>query len=659
MPAAPFLHGLFVFMPDSFAATTSSDSRSARRAHPIGAECVGSGLTSFRVWAPAAQRVEVVLANGPAVALTAEQGGYFSGTARAGAGARYRFRLDGAEMLYPDPASRFQPDGPHGASEVIDPSAFTWMDQSWRGLPLEGQVMYEMHIGTFTPEGTWAAAMRELPELARIGITTIELMPVAEFEGRRGWGYDGVDLFAPTHLYGRPDDFRRFVDYAHASGLAVILDVVYNHLGPVGNYLRAFSPAYFTDKHENEWGDAINFDGDDAGPVRELFITNAGYWIEEYHLDGLRLDATQQIFDASPEHVLTAIGRRVRESAGPRRVVLVAENERQDTTLVRPIEAGGYGLDAVWNDDFHHSAVVALTGRAEAYYSDTHGTPQELISAAKHGYLFQGQRYHWQRQPRGTPAWGVQPAQFVAFFENHDQVANSARGLRVHQMTNPARWRAMTALLLLAPSTPLLFQGQEFGSSAPFLYFVDFDADLARAVRDGRAEFLRQFPSVLKFQEYGETADPSAAQTFERCKLDFRERARHAPIYRLHQDLLRLRREHTAFRLQRAGALDGSVLSASALALRFFTDDHADDRVLIVNLGCDLCRTSFADPLLAPPIDGEWEVCWGSEDAVYGGGGTPAIWPDGEWNIPGECAIVLRGVPRRTPAEGAVRRRTA
>jgi maltooligosyltrehalose trehalohydrolase len=646
-------------MPDSLAPTTSSDARSAKRANPIGAEYVGGGLTSFRVWAPAVERVEVVLAGGPAVALNAEEGGYFSGTARAAAGARYGFRLDRAEMLYPDPASRFQPDGPHEMSEVIDPSAFAWSDQSWRGLPLEGQVMYEMHIGTFTRDGTWAAAMRELPELARIGITTIELMPVSEFEGRRGWGYDGVDFFAPTHLYGRPDDFRRFVDRAHACGLAVILDVVYNHFGPVGNYLRAFSPAYFTDKYENEWGDAINFDGADAGPVRELFIMNGGYWIEEYHLDGLRLDATQQIFDASSEHVLTAIGRRVREKAGPRTAILVAENERQDATLVRPIEAGGHGLDAVWNDDFHHSAVVALTGRAEAYYSDTHGSPQELISAAKHGYLFQGQRYHWQRQPRGTPTWGLRPAQFVVFLENHDQVANSARGARLHQMTSPARWRAMTALLLLMPSTPMLFQGQEFSSSAPFLYFVDLEAELARAVRRGRAEFLRQFPSVVHFQEQLDTADPGSLETFERCKLDFAERERHAPAYRLHQDLLRLRRDHAAFRLQRAGSLDGSVLSASALALRFFTDDHADDRVLIVNLGGDLFRQSIADPLLAPPIDREWTVCWGSEDAVYGGGGTPAVWPDGDWYIPGECAIVLCGAPRRAPMESAVRRRTA
>jgi maltooligosyltrehalose trehalohydrolase len=629
------------------------------RTRPIGADYVGDGLTSFRVWAPAASRVDVVVDEGETIALDAEADGYFSGAGRAPIGARYRYRLDASDMLYPDPASRFQPDGPHGASAVIDPATFSWTDGSWRGLPLEGQVIYELHVGTFTPEGTWPAAMRELPELARLGVTTIEVMPVAEFAGSRGWGYDGVDLFAPTHLYGEPDDFRRFVDHAHASGVAVILDVVYNHFGPVGNYLRAFAPAYFTDAYDNEWGDAINFDGEHSAPVRELFITNAGYWIEEFHLDGLRLDATQQIFDSSPEHVLTAIARRVREKGRGRSVVLIAENERQETALVKPADAGGIGLDAVWNDDFHHSAIVALTGRAEAYYTDTHGTPQELISAVKYGYLFQGQHYAWQRQPRGTPAWGVRPAQFVTFLENHDQVANSARGARMHQLTSPGRWRAMTALLLLAPSTPMLFQGQEFSSSAPFLYFVDFDRELSDAVQRGRAEFLQQFPSVLQYEKAAQLADPGDPKTFERCKLDFGERERHAPIYALHQDLLRLRRSQAAFREQRSGAVDGSVLAASALALRFSTADHADDRVLIVNLGCDVCRRSFAEPLLAPPADSEWVVGWSSEDAAYGGGGTPALWPGGEWNLPGECAVVLQPTPRRSSAPRAVRRRTA
>jgi maltooligosyltrehalose trehalohydrolase len=516
-----------------------------------------------------------------------------------------------------------------------------------------------MHAGTFTPDGTWRAAARELPELARLGITMIELMPVAEFEGRFGWGYDGVDLFAPAHVYGRPDDLRAFVDRAHALGVAVVLDVVYNHLGPAGNYLRAFSPAYFTDKYENEWGDAINFDGDDAAPVREFFTTNAAYWIDEYHIDGLRLDATQQIFDQSPEHVLAAIGRAAREAARGRGVILIAENEPQDTRLVRPVDEGGYGLDALWNDDFHHSAIVALTGRREAYYSDTHGTPQELVSAAKYGYLFQGQYYAWQRQPRGTPSIGVAPARFVSYLQNHDQVANSALGLRGHRLSSPGRWRAMTALMLLMPSTPMLFQGQEFASSAPFLYFADFDAELGAAVRKGRAEFLTQFPSVADFEQRGELADPGDPSTFYRCKLDVRERESHAEIYRLHEDLLRLRRSDPTFSRQRSGELDGAVLSASAFALRFRGAEPAADRVVAVNLGCDLDRPSFAEPLLAPPAGYDWSLKWATDDPRYGGGGIPEIWPRGGWHLPGESVIVLEPGASRLPPRPPLKRRTA
>ncbi len=317
---------------------------------------------------------------------------------------RYGFRTDTAEKLLPDPASRFQPEGPHGPSEIIDPDTFRWTDQGWRGRPREELVIYEMHVGSFTPEGSWEAAARELPELAALGITCIELMPVADFPGRFGWGYDGVDLFAPTRLYGRPDEFRRFVDRAHAHGIAVILDVVYNHFGPDGNYLRCFSQSYFSDRYKNEWGDPINFDGPDSGPVREFFLANAGYWIDEYHLDGLRLDATQQIFDASDDHIMAAIVRQVREAASGRTTFIVGENEPQHARLVRPPERGGYGLDALCNDDFHHSAMVALTGRREAYYTDYRGAPGEFVAAAKYGFLYQGQRYVWQRQRRGRLA---------------------------------------------------------------------------------------------------------------------------------------------------------------------------------------------------------------------------------------------------------------
>jgi maltooligosyltrehalose trehalohydrolase len=634
-------------------------SRSIERRLPIGAEPVGNGFTHFRVWAPAADGVDVVLSSDTAVRLDRESGGYFSGLVEAAAGTRYQFRLNTADRLLPDPASRFQPEGPHGPSEIVDSRAFLWTDDNWRGAALEGQVLYELHVGTFTRQGTWAAAASELQELARIGITMIEVMPVAEFEGRFGWGYDGVDLFAPTRLYGRPDDFRRFVDAAHSIGLAVILDVVYNHLGPSGNYLGMFSKSYFTRKYENEWGEAINFDGVDAGPVRELFTANARYWINEFHLDGLRLDATQQIIDNSSEHIIAEIGRAARAGAGGRSIVLFAENEPQHVRLVRPPDEGGYGLDALWNDDFHHSAMVALTGRSEGYFRDTRGKPQEFISASKYGYLFQGQHYQWQRQRRGTPSWGVPPAAFVCYLQNHDQVANTARGLRGHQLTSPGRWRAMTALLLLMPSTPMLFQGQEFGASRPFLYFADFEAELAATVRKGRGEFLMQFPSIRDFEKRASLDDPSDPATFERCKLDLGERRTHAAQYALHIDLLRTRRENAAFQSQARCGIDGAVLSASAFALRFFTPDHNDDRVLLVNLGADLERPSIAEPLLAPPAGMDWTVQWSSEDPAYGGMGTPDIWPKGFWHLPCESAIVLAPGKALTPTLRPRLRRTA
>ncbi|MGH9142944.1 MAG: malto-oligosyltrehalose trehalohydrolase [Vicinamibacterales bacterium] len=618
-----------------------------RRRRPIGAEPSSADTAHVRLWAPRAAQVEVVARGGERLALSPEDGGYFSGTIAAAVGDRYQFKLDDDEKLYPDPASRFQPEGPHGASAIVDPRRFRWTDSDWKGTSREGQVIYELHVGTFTREGTWAAAAHELPALARIGISIVEVMPIAEFDGRFGWGYDGVDLYAPSHLYGEPDDFRRFVDVAHAVGVGVILDVVYNHLGPAGNYLRTFAPEFFTNRYQNEWGESINYDGPDSGPVREFFVENAAYWIDEYHLDGLRLDATQSIFDRSDEHILTVIGRRAREAAGERQIVIVAENEPQQTRLVRSTDDGGYGLDALWNDDFHHSAMVALTGRAEAYYSDTRGEPQELISAVKYGYLFQGQHYSWQRDHRGSASWGLAPSAFVAFTQNHDQVANSARGERGHELTSPGKWRAVTALLLLQPSTPMLFQGQEFSSSSPFLYFADFEPVLAAAIHDGRGEFLSQFPSLAETHRSGGLPNPGALATFERCKLDLRERESHHASYALHIDLLRLRRSDPAFSKARPNGLDGAVLSPAAFGLRFFTPDHREDRLLIVNLGREIQRSSFAEPLLAPPAATDWRLEWSSDDARYGGPGTADMFPDDWWHVPAEAAVVLTPGPRR------------
>ncbi len=616
---------------------------------PVGAEVQPSGGVHFRVWAPLCQRVLVVVEGGLSNStdshgnfdLVRDTNGYFSGLlASVGNGTLYRYRVDGVAEVYPDPASRFQPEGPHGPSEIVDPGLFTWTDQAWPGVSIEGQIIYEMHVGTFTQEGTWASATRELPELATLGVTVLELMPVAEFSGSFGWGYDGVDFYAPTHLYGRPDDFRGFVDKAHSLGMGVILDVVYNHLGPDGNYLPKLSNGYFTERYRTDWGTAINFDGHGSEAVRDFVISNAGYWIKEFHLDGLRLDATQNIYDRSPEHILAAITRHVREAAGQRSVILVAENESQDVKLVRPLDQGGYGMDALWNDDFHHSVMVALTGRSQAYYTDYLGSPQEFISAAKWGYLFQGQWYKHQKKRRGTPCLDLKPQAFVTFMQNHDQIANSAGGLRCHMLTSPGRYRAMTALMLLGPGTPMLFQGQEFAASSPFHYFADHEKGLAIKVRVGRGEFLLQFESLAAPDMNSLLTDPGDPALFRQSKLDFSERQGHAGVYSLHRDLIKLRREEAVFRAQRHRGLDGAVLGPEALVLRFF-GVNGDDRLLVVNFGLDLRLDPAPEPLLAPPESMRWKIIWSSENPKYGGSGTPPMDTLDNWYIPGHAAVVL------------------
>lgn len=633
--------------PRAFAHTADHALPRPRRL-PIGAEFLTDTMLHVRVWAPGRRRVAIVFedrGHHDAVELEVEPNGYFSGLVTPAIdGTLYRFRLDDDEALCPDPASRFQPDGPHGPSCVVDPSRFQWTDAAWAGARLDGQIIYEMHVGTFTREGSWTAASHELGALADLGVTCLELMPVAEFPGRFGWGYDGVDLFAPTRLYGAPDEFRRFVNEAHHHGLAVILDVVYNHVGPDGSYLSHFSPDYFTTRRRTEWGEAINFDGAGSRSVREFFLANARHWIEEYHLDGLRLDATQNIFDTSDDHILAAIGREVRAAAGARATIIVAENEPQRTQLVRPTACGGYDLDALWNDDVHHTALVALTGKREGYYTDYRGSPQELVSAVKYGYLYQGQHYKWQRHRRGTPALDLPPKTFVAFLENHDQVANSARGERVHRLTSPGCLRALSAFLLLAPSTPMLFQGQEFGSSTPFLYFADHQGEVGRMVREGRAAFLAQFPSIDTPDMMASLPDPIDPDTFERCKLDFAERHTHAFIYALHRDLIWLRRQDPVFHAQSLRGVDGAVLSPQAFVLRFF-GPASDDRLLVVNLGADLDLNPVPEPLLAPPCDTVWTILWSSEHPRYGGAGTPALETKNNWRVPAHAAVALHPTP--------------
>lgn len=615
---------------------------------PMGAELQPGGGVHFRVWAPKVQSVAVVLeTEKQEVELKpeADAPGVFSGfVITANAATQYRYRLGDAAKPIPDPMSRFQPEGPHGPSQVIDPSMFPWTDHDWLGSRTEGQIIYEMHIGTLTPAGTWAAATEQLPALAELGVTLLEVMPVAEFTGEFGWGYDGVDLFAPTRLYGTPDEMRAFVDRAHALGLGVILDVVYNHLGPDGNYLLQFSDSYFTDRYKNDWGRALNFDGRESGHVREFFVANAGYWISEFHLDGLRLDATQAILDSSPTHILAEIVQTVRKSAFGRNTVVVAENEPQHTRLVRPLDSQGYAIDMLWNDDFHHSAMTVLSGHNEAYFTDYRGTPQEFISAAKWGYLYQGQHYKWQKKRRGATSVGLTPDVFVNFLQNHDQVANSAKGLRCHALSSPGRFRAMTALMMLMPGTPMLFQGQEFAASTPFLYFADHNEELREAVRLGRAEFLEQFPSLATPKILAQLADPGDENTFERCKLKLEERTLHADVYALHRDLIQLRLNDTVLRSPRRGTFDGAVLGPDAFVLRFFGGAQAD-RLLLVNLGCDLLLDIVPEPLLAPPSNMSWQLHWSSEDPDYGGLG--AVMPELKhgWMLPGQAAVLLIAEP--------------
>jgi maltooligosyltrehalose trehalohydrolase len=616
------------------------------RRYPVGAEVHGEGV-HFRVWAPERRRVTVAIA-GVDHELDADEDGYFAARIDgAAAGTRYGFRLDGSEKVYPDPASRWQPEGPHGPSVVVDPHAYTWGDGDWRGVSAEDAVISEVHVGTFTQEGKWAAAERHLRDVRDAGITVLEIMPVTEFPGWFGWGYDGVDLWAPTRLYGTPDDFRHFVDAAHQLGLGVILDVVYNHLGPDGNYLTAFSSDYFTDRYPNDWGEAVNFDGQSSGPVRDFFASNAAYWIDEFHLDGLRIDATQSIYDRGPEHVLALIARRTREAAGKRKIFLVAENEPQDVRVVTPAEKGGYGLDAMWNDDFHHAMRVALTGRVDGYYHDYRGSPQELVSMARHGFLYQGQWYSWQKQPRGTPSIGWPPRTFIWYLQNHDQIANSAAGRRLHQLSNPASFRAATALLLLGPATPMLFQGQEFGASSPFLYFADHQPELAALVEEGRKKFLAQFDAIGNAEVLERLPQPHDPDSFFRCKLDWNERERNAPVLEFHRDLLRIRRDDPPFPA-RGTAIDGAVLAEHAFVLRSLGHPHGD-RLLIVNLGGELTLEPVREPLLAPPVQSRWTLVVSSESPRYGGSGTPPVWKQGAgpWRIAGRCALLLAAVATR------------
>ncbi len=605
----------------------------------LGALFEGDGTTTFRLWAPDRRRVEVVAEHaGERICsrLEPEAEGYYSARVLAPPGTRYRFRLDGGQS-FPDPCSRFQPDGPHGPSEVVDFRAFHWSDSQWRGVSVRDAVIYELHVGTFTPEGTYEGVRRKLPWLRELGANVLELMPVNTFPGRFNWGYDGTHPFAPCAVYGQPDDLRSLVDEAHALGIAVILDVVYNHFGPDGTYLAQFAKAYFSDRHEIEWGEPINFDGEGSGPVRAFFAENVRHWIAEYHFDGMRFDATQTLFDSGDRHILAELTETARETAGDRSLFLLAENEPQDRTTLLPVERGGHGCDAMWVDDFHHSVRVATTLRSEAYTTDYRGTASELLSCVRFGSLYAGQWYAWQQQRRGTPLHDLPPEQLVYFVQNHDQIANLAMGDRLQVFGEP-RLRAMTVFWLLLPYTPLLFMGQEFFASTPFLYFVDHKPELQAQVREGRRGFVMQFPST-KHALDSEGVDPDIGEVaFRRSRLDWTDAEKNERAVALHRELLRLRREDPVFASRTRP--EGGVLDEEMLVLRWFGSDRGD-RLLLLNLGADVTWDPCPQPLLAPPPGGAWRPLLSSKEVRFGGHG--AVFPEGtgRWQIPGQCALVL------------------
>lgn len=567
------------------------------RAHamPFGTELLPDGRVRFRLWAPAAEHVELCLGSGEVEAtlrMAAEQEGWFGIiTDKAAVQTRYRYRIDG-DMRVPDPASRFQPDDVHGTSEVIDPRAYTWRDGGWRGRPWEEAVIYELHVGTFTPAGTFAAVRDKLDHLVELGVTALELMPVADFPGARNWGYDGVLPYAPDSRYGRPEDLKALVDAAHARGLMVLLDVVYNHFGPEGNYLHVYAPQFFTERHHTPWGAAINYDGDDSRWVRQYFIHNALYWLEEYHFDGLRLDAVHAIVDDSAPDILVELAERVRATFGDtRHIHLVLENDHNAARyLARDERQQPRWYAAQWNDDIHHALHVLLTGERSAYYMDYADDPvHHLGCCLVDGFAYQGQQSRYRDdRPRGERSVELPPSAFVTFLQNHDQVGNRACGERIGQLVGPEPLRAALSLLLLAPSPPLLFMGQEWNSARPFLFFCDFGPELAASVVNGRREEFARFPEFSDPAARERIPDPTDVETFRRSLLDWDavELPEHRAWLALHRELLALRRSRLVPRLHGMQARDKTCtkLTDRALSARWMLADGAE-LYLLANLG--------------------------------------------------------------------------
>ncbi|MGA9524513.1 MAG: malto-oligosyltrehalose trehalohydrolase [Myxococcaceae bacterium] len=601
----------------------------AAQVGPIGAWLDSEGSVRFRQWAPEHRTLEVVLYDDRghetrALEMQSEPNGFFSAQLEDGrSGLLYKFRIDG-EGPFPDPWARAQPLGVHGPSQVIS-TAFPWSDRGWPGLPADGLVIYELHVGTATPDGTFEALIPKLDELRSLGITALELMPLASFPGRRNWGYDGVSLFAPQHSYGGPDGLRRLVDAAHARGLAVLMDAVYNHFGPDGNYLRCYASHYFTGRHHTPWGEGVNYDGESSAVVRELALRNAEMWIRDYHADGLRLDAVHAILDDSEVPLIQELQLRARAAAPERKIVIIAEDERNEPRLVTPVDQGGWGLDAQWADDFHHQLRRAFAGDTDGYYGDYSGSAADIATTLRKGWFYEGQTSPSRGQPRGKPADDLEAWRFVLCIENHDQVGNRATGNRLEHDVSPAAFRAMSTLLLLSPYTPLLFMGQEWNASTPFQYFTDHPEALGRAVTEGRR---KEFDAFARFAAE-EVPDPQAPETFERSKLDWaqRERPPHAGVYALYRELLRLRREDPRLLEHTRGSWDAEPVGEAVRLVRRGPDSS-------------LCVFVNVRGKLAYELERDAQMLLWSEEPRFGGALTSAPIHQGKLVLEGPQAAV-------------------
>ena len=574
------------------------------------------GRVCFRVWAPRGRSVDVVIEGQRPQPLSPAADGTFEAIVPGvDEGARYQYRLDG-ERYRPDPASRWQPDGVHGASVVVDPGRFNWTDGHFRGHALADLVLYEMHVGTFTAQGTFEAIIPHLGELVDLGVMAIELMPLAEFPGSRNWGYDGVHLFAPQSTYGGPAGLRRLVDACHARGISVILDLVYSHLGPEGNYLGEFGP-YFTDRYKTPWGSAVNFDGPDSAGVRRHFVENARRWVREFHVDGFRLDAIHSIFDGGPVHILTEVAEAAREEGRQlgRPMHVMAESHDNDRRIVLPTAEGGLGLDAVWSDDFHHALHVRLTGERGGYYVDFDRPAAHLAKAMRDGFAFQGEPSEYFGHARGTPSRDLGAEHFVLSIQNHDQVGNRALGDRLGSIVPLDAVKLAAALLFITPGLPLLFMGEEYGETAPFQYFTSFlDRGLADAVRRGRAaEFSR-------FAWQGTIPDPGDPATFVRARLShaLAGAPRHRDLREYYRTWLWLRRVHPALGARHKNRVDASVDAAGNVITVTRRAPSGEAVLFVANL------TNARQAL--PPPEPRWRLLLDSRDRRFGpaeGGGSP------------------------------------